>query len=82
MASNSYQRHGTKSYAGRSQRVATDIFSRNQERDYDMYEINVKPGDETSRSTIGGIEVTTEMTQESTKHGETTSERRLVLDPA
>lgn len=47
-----------------------------------MYEINVKPGEQVSHSSVGGIEVTTEMYQETTKTGESTSERRLVLDPA
>lgn len=48
-----------------------------------MYSINVKRGDDsTSRSTMAGIEVTTEMIQETTSGhaGESTSQRRLVLD--
>ncbi|KAL1997775.1 hypothetical protein VTN02DRAFT_791 [Thermoascus thermophilus] len=49
-------------------------------RDYDMYSINIQPGENHSRSTMSGIEVTTEVAQE-TKPGDTISERRLVLDP-
>lgn len=48
-------------------------------RDYDMYSINIRPGENSSRSTMAGIEVTTEVAQV-TKGGETTSERRLVMD--
>ena len=47
-----------------------------------MYSINVKSGEQSNRD-YGGIEVTTEMVQETAKHGEeSTSERRLVLDPS
>lgn len=84
MASSSYRRHGTsRTYGrtGRSNRLPTDLFTRDQERDYDMYSINVKPGDQSSRDFGGGIEVTTQVVQESTKH-DSTSERRLVLDPS
>lgn len=48
-----------------------------------MYSINVKPGEGATRDhrrAFGGIEVTTEMIQESTKHPETISERSLVSD--
>ncbi|RMJ25131.1 integral membrane protein [Aspergillus sp. HF37] len=88
MATSSYRRNTSKNYYGgsRSQRLPTYMFSRDQERDYDMYEINVKPGEqsgrESDRGIEGGIEVTTEMIQETTKNGESTSERRLVLDPS
>lgn len=52
------------------------------DKDFDMYSINVKPGDRSSRSSFGGIEVTTEMTvvQEGAKHEDAGSERRLVAD--
>ncbi|RJE18659.1 integral membrane protein [Aspergillus sclerotialis] len=83
MATNSYKRYGTpKTYGhtGRSNRLPTDLFTRDRERDYDMYSINVKPGDRSSRN-FGGIEVTTQVVQETTKH-ESTSDRRLVLDPS
>lgn len=48
-----------------------------------MYSINVKPGDRSSHSSLGGIEVTTEMTvsQETTKLDDTASERHLVSSP-
>lgn len=86
MATSSYRRNTSKNYYGgsRSQRLPTYMFSRDQERDYDMYEINVKPGQQSGRGVEGGIEVTTEMIQETTKNGESesTSERRLVLDPS
>ena len=67
--------------ASRSPRV--ELFSQNMDKDYDMYSINVKPGDRSSHSSLGGIEVTTEMTvsQETTKLDDTASERRLVSSP-
>ncbi|KAJ5123117.1 hypothetical protein N7448_009214 [Penicillium atrosanguineum] len=67
--------------ASRSPRV--ELFSQNMDKDYDMYSINVKPGDRSSHSSLGGIEVTTEMTvsQETTKHDDTASERHLVSSP-
>lgn len=54
------------------------------DKDFDMYSINVKRGDRSSRSSLGGIAVTTEMTvmQEGAKHDDTVSERRLVVDSA
>jgi hypothetical protein len=54
------------------------------DKDYDMYSINVKPGDRSSHSSFGGIEVTTEMTvsQEANKHDDAVSERRLVSSAA
>lgn len=46
-----------------------------------MYSINVKPGNHSNHSSLGGIEVTTEMSvmQEETSK-KSTSERRLVMD--
>ncbi|KAJ5939276.1 hypothetical protein N7466_002410 [Penicillium verhagenii] len=65
----------------RSARQQSQLFSRNDERDYDVYSINVKPGDGSERTSLGGIEVTTEMTvMQETKHDENVSERRLVMD--
>lgn len=68
----------------RSARQQSQLFSQNDDRDYDVYSINVKPGDldRSNRSSLGGIEVTTEMTimQENTKHEENISERRLVMN--
>ncbi|KAJ5946882.1 hypothetical protein N7454_003721 [Penicillium verhagenii] len=61
--------------------LQSQLFSRNDERDYDVYSINVKPGDGSERTSLGGIEVTTEMTiMQETKHDENVSERRLVMD--
>ncbi|KAJ5356390.1 hypothetical protein N7517_010999 [Penicillium concentricum] len=61
----------------------TQLFSQNHDKDYDMYSINVltKPGDHSSHSSLGGIEVTTEMSvmQEATPTM-SPSERRLVMD--
>ncbi|KAJ5312355.1 hypothetical protein N7508_003185 [Penicillium antarcticum] len=72
----------------RSQARHTGLFSQNHDKDYDMYSINVKPGDRIGHNSLDGIEVTTEMhiMQESTKHEneltkhENVSERRLVTD--
>jgi hypothetical protein len=87
LSTNSYNRYTTNTRptgnmtTTRSQARHTELFSQNHDKDYDMYSINVKPGDRTSQSSFGGIEVTTEMTvmQGSTKH-DNTSERRLVTD--
>lgn len=79
----SNQQTGTNRFASRrSARQPSQLFSQTDDRDYDVYSINVKPGDRSSPSSLGGIEVTTEMTvmQESAKHGESVSERRLVMD--
>jgi hypothetical protein len=59
----------------------TQLFSQNQDKDYDMYSINVKPGHHSNHSSLGGIEVTTEMSvmQESVKK-DTSSQRGLVMD--
>ncbi|KAJ5546183.1 hypothetical protein N7494_003768 [Penicillium frequentans] len=93
LSTNSYNRYTgndpitpiTNRFTGhRSARQQSQLFSQNEDRDYDVYSINVKPGDRdrSNRSSLGGIEVTTEMTvmQESTKHDENISERRLVMD--
>ncbi|CAG8904104.1 unnamed protein product [Penicillium egyptiacum] len=57
----------------------TQLHSQNHDKDYDMYSINVKPGDRSSHSSLAGIEVTTEMSimQESTPK-KSTSEHTLV----
>lgn len=89
LSTNSHNRYTSKGRTttnnftgGRSQRQQTELFSQNMDKDYDMYSINVKRGDRSSRSSLGGIEVTTEMTvlQEATKHDDAVSERRLVTD--
>ncbi|KAJ5654134.1 hypothetical protein N7490_001137 [Penicillium lividum] len=67
--------------AHRSARQQSELFSQNEDRDYDVYSINVKPGDRSNRGSLGGIEVTTEMmVMQETKHDENISERRLVMD--
>lgn len=65
----------------RTQTRHTQLFSQNHDKDYDMYSINVKPGDHSSHSSLAGIEVTTEMSimQEATLK-KSTSEHRLVMD--
>ncbi|KAJ9291698.1 hypothetical protein DTO021C3_599 [Paecilomyces variotii] len=71
-------------------RPTTGTFSKHQATmlsqgaDFDLYTINIEKGDDnTSRSTMSGIEVTTEMTtvQEPNKEFESISERRLVMQP-
>ncbi|KAJ5337701.1 hypothetical protein N7452_004429 [Penicillium brevicompactum] len=87
LSTNSYNRYQSTRPAGttvtgtRTQTRHTQLFSQNQDKEFDMYSINVKPGDRTSHSSFGGIEVTTEMTivQEGNKTGNT-SEQRLVMD--
>ncbi|KAJ5327492.1 hypothetical protein MYU51_009151 [Penicillium brevicompactum] len=87
LSTNSYNRYQSTRPAGttvtgtRTQTRHTQLFSQNQDKEFDMYSINVKPGDRTSHSSFGGIEVTTEMTivQEGNKPGNT-SEQRLVMD--
>lgn len=87
LSTNSYNRYQSTKPAGtnvtgtRTQTRHTQLFSQNHDKEFDMYSINVKPGDRTSQSSFGGIEVTTEMTivQEGTKPGRT-SEQRLVMD--
>ncbi|RAL14059.1 PTH11-like integral membrane protein [Aspergillus homomorphus CBS 101889] len=64
-----------------SHRRKVELYS--QDRDYDMYTIDVKSGEAShggAGGAFGGIEVTTEMIQESSQHGESTSQRRLVVD--
>ncbi|KAJ5690385.1 hypothetical protein N7462_004777 [Penicillium macrosclerotiorum] len=88
LSTNSYNRYTTNDRtntrnvtAARSQRTQTELFSQNMDKDYDMYSIKVKRGDQSSRSSLGGIEVTTEMTvSQEAKHDESISERRLVMD--
>lgn len=87
LSTNSYNRYQSTRPAGttvtgtRTQTRHTQLYSQNQDKEFDMYSINVKPGDRTSHSSFGGIEVTTEMTivQEGNKPGNT-SEQRLVMD--
>ncbi|CAI7652713.1 unnamed protein product [Penicillium glandicola] len=59
----------------------TQLLSQNQDKECDMYSINVKPGDHSTHSSLGGIEVTTEMSvvQEATPK-RITSEHTLVMD--
>ncbi|PYH42814.1 PTH11-like integral membrane protein [Aspergillus saccharolyticus JOP 1030-1] len=67
-----------------SHRHKVELYS--QDRDYYMYTIDVKSGEAShigavAENALGGIEVTTTMVQESSHHGgESTSQRRLVVD--
>lgn len=59
----------------------TQLFSQNHDKDYDIYSSNVRPGDHSSHSSLGGIEVTTEMSvMEEVPLKNSTSEHRLVMD--
>ncbi|KAJ6184423.1 hypothetical protein N7519_005724 [Penicillium mononematosum] len=58
----------------------TQLYSQNQDKDYDMYSINVKPGDHSSHSSLGGIEVTTEMSVMQEATSKKSSEHTLVMD--
>ncbi|KAJ5194840.1 uncharacterized protein N7498_008278 [Penicillium cinerascens] len=81
---NSNPRTATNNFTGPGSQRRTELFSQNMDKDYDMYSINVKPGDHSSHSSLGGIEVTTEMsvTKENNKHNDNVSERHLVSDAA
>ncbi|CDM30847.1 hypothetical protein DTO013E5_509 [Penicillium roqueforti] len=61
----------------------TQMFTYNHDKDYEMYSINVKLGDHSSHISLGGIEVTTEMSmsimQEATPKN-STSEHKVVMD--
>ncbi|KAJ5120522.1 uncharacterized protein N7515_009910, partial [Penicillium bovifimosum] len=72
---------GTNLTKTRTMNRHTQLFSQNEDKDYDMYSINVKPGNHSSHSSLGGIAVTTEMSvmQESVKK-DTASQRGLVMD--
>ncbi|KAJ5558634.1 hypothetical protein N7535_008851 [Penicillium sp. DV-2018c] len=74
---------GTNLTKSRTMTRHTQLFSQNEDKDYDMYSINVKHGPHSNHSSLGGIEVTTEMSimQESArKDKDTTSQRGLVMD--
>ncbi|KAJ5900970.1 uncharacterized protein N7473_005040 [Penicillium subrubescens] len=87
LSTNNYNRYTTNPGRSTTRNITaarspqTEFFSQNMDKDFDMYSINVKRGDRSSRSSFGGIEVTTEMTvMQESKHDETVSERRLVMD--
>ncbi|KAJ5159893.1 uncharacterized protein N7482_006897 [Penicillium canariense] len=89
LSTNSYNRYTTNPGRTTTRNITaarspqTELFSQNMDKDFDMYSINVKHGNRSSRSSLGGIEVTTEMTvMQESKHGDTVSERRLVMDPS
>ncbi|KAJ5952351.1 uncharacterized protein N7479_010764 [Penicillium vulpinum] len=67
----------------RTQTRRTQLYSHNHDTDYDMCSINIltKPDNHSGHSSLGGIEVTTEMSimQEATPK-KSTSEHRLVMD--
>ncbi|KAJ5782854.1 hypothetical protein N7457_004628 [Penicillium paradoxum] len=88
---NHYNGTGTKAQATnftgtRTMTRHTQLFTQNHDKDYDLYWINVKPGpgnksgNHSNHSSLGGIEVTTEMTIMQETKKESTSERRLVMD--
>ncbi|KAI9928347.1 hypothetical protein MW887_002385 [Aspergillus wentii] len=87
LSTNSYQRHTagpTTTMASRSQKRHPELFSANREfgnQEFGMCSIHAK-SDSHDHGNIAGIEVTTEMIQETEKPGETSSERRLVINPA
>jgi hypothetical protein len=61
----------------------TQLFTQDHDKDYDTYSINVltKSGNHSNHSSLGGIEVTTEMSvmQEATPT-RSNSDRKLVID--
>ncbi|OQD76422.1 hypothetical protein PENDEC_c004G02809 [Penicillium decumbens] len=68
LSTNSYNRYttnprtATNNFTGARTQRQTQLFSQNKDKDFDMYSINVKHGDRSSHDSLGGIEVTTEMT--------------------
>jgi len=85
MPTNSYRRHHTGFTTTNRSRLQAELYS--QQRDYDMYTIDVK-SDAVPRDPLRGIEVTTEMIQETGKpsmsksgvESTNTSQRGLVMD--
>ncbi|ODM17883.1 hypothetical protein SI65_06671 [Aspergillus cristatus] len=85
MPTNSYRRHRTGFTTTNRSRLQTELYS--QQHDYDMYTIDVK-SDAVPRDPFRGIEVTTEMIQETGKpsmsksnvESTNTSQRELVMD--
>lgn len=85
MPTSSYRRHRTGFNTTNRSRFQTELYS--QHRDYDMYTIDVK-SDAVDRDPFRGIEVTTEMIQESGKpstsqsvvESTNTSQKGLVMD--
>ncbi|OJJ98722.1 hypothetical protein ASPACDRAFT_1889211 [Aspergillus aculeatus ATCC 16872] len=93
LSTNSYNRYTRNPTVSVSRMTATRMTAQShrhkvelysQDRDYDMYTIDVKSGEAShvgaAGGAFGGIEVRTEMIQESSHHGESTSQRRLVVD--
>ncbi|KAJ5893630.1 hypothetical protein N7495_005321 [Penicillium taxi] len=87
LSTNGYNYASTKRPAGFttacSQRLASQLYQSQCKQEYDMYSINVKHGEgNSSHSSLGGIEVTTEMTVvKEAKQEDTASERQLVDEP-
>ncbi|PYH91758.1 PTH11-like integral membrane protein [Aspergillus ellipticus CBS 707.79] len=89
LSTNSYTRNPTMTASrmtatrmtARSHRQKVELYS--QDRDYGMYTIDVKSGETSHDGALAGIEVTTTtMIQETSRHGESTSQRRLVVEDA
>ena len=84
MPTSSYRRQtGAGWTTNPSQRLQTELYS--QQRDFDMYTIDVK-SNAVERDNKPGIEVTTEMIQETdhsrgSKEEESSSQRKLVMGP-
>lgn len=85
MPTNSYRRQTSAGWTtNRSQRLQTELYS--QQRDFDMYTIDVK-SNAVERDNHPGIEVTTEMIQETdlsrgsrgSRGEESSSQRKLVV---
>lgn len=71
MPSNSYRRTGatrTQTATNRSQRLLNASHLQSQHNEYDLYTIDVKSEMPSRSKRIPGIEVTTEMTQETATH--------------
>jgi hypothetical protein len=76
-----YTRNPTTTGRSRATRHKMSQFY-SQDRELGLYSIDVKSG-QRSPTQFGGIEVITEMVQEtSNKQDESTSQRRLVMDPS
>lgn len=79
MPSNSYKRTGGRTLTtARSHHPLNTAQSQSQQNEYDLYTIDVKSEMPARANRIPGIEVTTEMTQETAMHNGSSDEERLV----
>ncbi|KAB8228206.1 PTH11-like integral membrane protein [Aspergillus alliaceus] len=79
LSTQSYNRYTQNPTIRASRSQANRMQLRSQGPDYGMYTIDVQSGDDKPID-IKGIEVTTEMSQETSKYEESASQRRLVMD--